>query len=424
MNIFAIDLGNKRIKMKSEKGEYSYPSSYLNAEQVATGGLGSESIEQNFVFKIPQDGKNSFIWGPNLEVYNLPERMIDTYARSGRMKQKKAIRILEFALGRLAMDYPEAYESPLVVHLTLGLSITDMHEESDTIDVPKKLAIGQHQILIDGRVLTIIIPTEEFLSIIPQYMGTVLNLAFDEEYQRNQRFSDGKIGVIDIGGGTILINRSVGLNPSPNGDERFEGIQNLIKEIGRRINSTKPFLIEQMLRSADDKGNYNYRPNSNGQDSRDITSVVRGEIERYTRFTVAPLVTENFPDIEEIDFIVVTGGGASLLAKEALKDEIGEEYFERLFFLNESEFANVRGFYKGGYLKWHISNDDSLQIKNSLEKVQTSLTNFEAFQDEKELVIPSNETINTLRSQEVLEAQKKLQALESEIEGIKLEFED
>lgn len=92
--------------------------------------------------------------------------------------------------------------------------------------------------------------------------------------------------------------------------------------------------------------------------------------------------------------------------------------------MNESEFANVRGFYKGGYLKWHISNDDSLQIKNSLEKVQTSLTNFEAFQDEKELVIPSNETINTLRSQEVLEAQKKLQALESEIEGIKLEFED
>ena len=27
-------------------------------------------------------------------------------------------------------------------------------------------------------------------------------------------------------------------------------------------------------------------------------------------------------------------------AKEALKDEIGEEYFSRLLFLNESEFAN------------------------------------------------------------------------------------
>ena len=50
-------------------------------------------------------------------------------------------------------------------------------------------------------------------------------------YQRNRRFSDGRIGVIDIGGGTILINRSVALNPSPIGDERFEGIQNLIKEI-------------------------------------------------------------------------------------------------------------------------------------------------------------------------------------------------
>ena len=109
MNIFAIDLGNKRIKMKSERGEYSYPSSYLNAEQVVTGGLGSEIIEQNYHFQTIQDSTNSFIWGPNLEVYNLPERMIDTYARSGRMKQKKTIRIFEFALGRLVMDFPEAF---------------------------------------------------------------------------------------------------------------------------------------------------------------------------------------------------------------------------------------------------------------------------------------------------------------------------
>lgn len=418
MNIFAIDLGNKRIKMKSERGEYSYPSSYLNAEQVVTGGLGSEIIEQNYHFQTIQDSTNSFIWGPNLEIYNLPERMIDTYARSGRMKQKKTIRIFEFALGRLAMDFPEAFESPLVVHLTLGLSITDMHQESDTIDVLKKLAVGQHQIIIGGRVVTIIIPSEEFLSIIPQYMGTVLNLAFDQDYQRNRRFSDGRIGVIDIGGGTILINRSVALNPSPIGDERFEGIQNLIKEIGRRINSTKSFLIEEMLRSVDSEGNYVYPPNSNVQDSKNVSPIVEGEIERYTRFTVAPLVTENFPDIEEVDFIIVTGGGASLLAKEALKDEIGEEYFSRLLFLNESEFANVRGFYKGGYLKWHSSNEE-LAVEARREKpaeLQES--------QPRDVIVPPIRNTETSMDRELLEAQQKLQALQSEIDGVQIEFED
>ncbi|WP_442773606.1 Alp7A family actin-like protein [Lactococcus hircilactis] len=400
MNTFAIDLGNKRIKMKSERGEYSYPSSYLNAEQVAQGGLGSLEKEDNFYFSLPSDSENSFIWGPHLEVYNLPERLIDTYARTGRMKQKKAIRILEFALGRLAMDYEESYESPLVVHLTLGLSITDLHKESDTVNILKSLAVGQHQIKINHKLVTVLIPSEEFLSIIPQYMGTVLNLAFTQDYKRDVRYSDGRIGVMDIGGGTILVNRSVALNPSPLGDERFEGVQNLIKEIGRRINSTKTFLIEQMLRSSQDTGKYIYRPSANQADIRDITTIVKSEIERYTRFTIAPLITENFPDIEELDFIVLTGGGASLLSKEALLDEIGDEYFERLLFPKESEFANVRGFYKGGMLKWRSTTAQ----ENISPQGETSVS-----PDVKDL------TIEDERQHQIEEAKKSLELLKSQI---------
>jgi hypothetical protein len=399
MIIFAIDLGNKRIKMKSERGEYSYPSSYLNAEQVAQGGLGSLNTKENVQFQLSHEENNSFLWGPHLEAYNLPERMIDTYARSGRMKQKKAVRILEFALGRLAMDYPESYESPLVVHLTLGLSITDLHQESDTVSVLKALAIGQHELMIDGKKVTLLIPSEDFLSIVPQYMGTVLHLAFNDQFERQSRFSEGRIGVVDIGGGTILVNRSIALNPSPLGDERFEGIQNLIKAIGRRINSTKSFLIEQMLREGEAEGQYIYRPNANASDVKNITPIVQEEIERYTRFTVAPLITENFPDIEEIDSIVMTGGGASLLDKVALRDEIGETYDERLIFSPASELSNVRGFYKGGHLKWcNPSVETPLKVEMSQEKAE---------------MILSQKEENDLK---ILEAQKQLAALSSELD--------
>lgn len=406
MNTFAIDLGNKRIKMKSERGEYSYPSSYLNAEQVAKGGLGSLKRNENYQFQLPSDFENSFLWGPHLEVYNLPERLIDTYGRSGRMKQKKAMRILEFALGRLAMDYPESYESPLVVHLTLGLSITDLHKESDTVQILKKLAIGQHQLMINNKRVTILIPSEEFLSIIPQYMGTVLNLAFTSDYQRDARFSEGRIGVMDIGGGTILINRSIALNPSPLGDERFEGVQNLIKEIGRRINSTKPFLIEQMLRSVDEEGHYIYRPTANETDIKDISPIVASEIDRYTRFTIAPLITENFPDLEKIDTIVVTGGGAALLSKEALLDEIGEAYFGRLLFASEAEFANVRGFYKGGHLKWRLSEISDFKIEVPVDSAPQE----KDIQEEKRFPKVEDE-----KQRQIREAQESLAALKSEI---------
>lgn len=419
MNIFAIDLGNKRIKMKSERGEYSYPSAYLNAESVASGGLGSLGNEENYYFQLEEDKVNRFVWGPNLEVYNLPEKMIDTYGRSGRMKQKKAVRILEFALGRLALDYPESYESPLIVHLSLGLSITDLHEGSDTVNILKHLAIGEHQINIDGKLVTILIPSEDFISIIPQYMGTVLDLAFDDGLQRVSRFSEGKIGVIDIGGGTILVNRSVNLNPSPVGDERFEGIQTLIKDIGRKINSTKSFLIESLLRSTKNEDNYIYRPSANDLDIRDITSVVQSEIERYTRFTVAPLISENFPDIEEIDCLVMTGGGASLISKAALQDEIGEEYYKHLYFVEDSEFSNVRGFYKGGVLKWRNSDNSTNSTSHNVKR-QSMASDFLSTSEPpagrvKEEVVENDEEALLKRQEALLEAQKNLERMKEEI---------
>lgn len=415
MNIFAIDLGNKRIKMKSERGEYSYPSAYLNAEQVASGGLGSLKNEDNYYFQLEDDFINSFVWGPHLEVYNLPEKMIDTYGRSGRMKQRKATRILEFALGRLALDYPESYETPLVVHLTLGLSITDFHKDAGIVNILKELAIGEHRIKINNRQVNILIPSESFISIIPQYMGTVLNLAFDNQLQRNLRFSEGVLGVVDIGGGTILVNRSVGLNPSPNGDERFEGIQTLIKTIGHKINSTKSFLIEALLRSSEKEGSYIYCPNANNLDVRDITSVVQEEVERYTRFTVAPLISENFPDIEEVNSIVITGGGANLLDKEALQDEIGEEYYGHLYFMKEPEFANVRGFYKGGFLKWCVSEDEQKQEKEGNTKKPSTVLETSLINPIENDITKNNINSNSERNKKIIEAQKKFEELKTAI---------
>lgn len=408
MNIFAIDLGNKRVKMKSDRAEYSYPASYLNSESITTGGLGGTHSNENMTYQMDKDGENTFIWGPELEIYNLPEKMIDTYARSGRMKQKKTQRLLKFALGRLAMDYRESKSKTLVVHLMLGVPITDLHQESETVSIIKDLVIGRHYIQVDGEEVRIDIPSEDYVSIIPQYMGTVLNLAFDDGMHRVETYASGRIGVLDIGGGTLLINSSNQMNPSPVGSERFEGIQILIKEIAGKVNSTKPFVIESLLRTGSVEEGYIYRPNRNEGDARDITAVISHSIERYTRFTVAPFITENFPDLEEVDLIVLTGGGSNIVSKAALIDEIGEEYYKHLVFMDGAEQANVRGFYKGARLLW----EEGEQKSSERAEVRS-----QKVLPESQIVVSPSDKSKIDYTAQLSEVQKNLKKLQEEVDN-------
>lgn len=192
------------------------------------------------------------------------------------------------------------------------------------------------------------------------------------------------------------------------GAERFEGVQTLIKRIAEKINSTKLFTIERLLREGSTSGNYIYRPSRNTSDLRDISSLVQKAIEDYTRFTVAPLVTENFPDIEDADFIVMTGGGANIIDKAALLDEIGQEYFDRLVFITSSELANVRGFYKYAVLIWNGSRE-----VQSPERVETviSVPSQAVVAEETPVSTPNQDYSNQLK-----QVQDNLKRLREEID--------
>lgn len=369
MNIFAIDLGNRRVKMKSDRGEYNYPASYLSAAHVGIRGISGIMAEDNFCYELEEDGAHRFVWGPDLGIYNLSEKIIDSYARSGRMKQKKAQRLLKFALGRLALDYKEAQGKHLIVHLMLGVPITDLHQESETIEILKNLVVGRHSIQIDDETIMVEIPSENHVSIVPQYMGTVMEMAFNDKMERVEAYSKGRIGLVDIGGGTILINSANYMTPSPVGSESFEGVNVVIKDVASKVNSTKTFLIEQALRDGNSVTGYMYRPNRNEADVRDITKIVESVIETYTRFTLAPLITSSFPDLEEVDAIVLTGGGVNVISRDILLDEMGEEYVSRLVFAENAEQANVRGFYKGAYLLWDESKEYLMNTGTSDEPI-------------------------------------------------------
>ncbi|MFZ2347703.1 MAG: hypothetical protein WAX09_04790, partial [Lactococcus chungangensis] len=168
------------------------------------------------------------------------------------------------------------------------------------------------------------------------------------------------------------------------------------------------FTIERLLREGSATGNYIYRPSRNTSDLRNISSLVQKSIEDYTRFTVAPLVTENFPDIENVDFIVITGGGANIIDKAALLDEIGQDYFDRLVFITSSELANVRGFYKYAVLIWNGSGE--IQSPERVEPV-VSVPSQEVVTEEVSISEP-----NPDYSEQLKQVQDNLKRLREEID--------
>gem|GEM_PF-1361320 len=346
MVIFALDIGNKGIKMKSERGEYLYPASYFLADTLLKQGV--MAFEPNFVFRLEQEGP-LFVWGRELEQLGTIEERIDTFGYTDRVKQKKVLRILFFALGRLALDFPEVLNETLDLKVVLGVSTPEMTDE--IMAALKAQLVGQHKLEVNGRVFTVVLK-EENVSIASQNLGTLLNFAFDEKLERNSRFSEARVGVFNIGGGAISVNQFASLNPTPRLSSHKEGVQELIKTLGSKINGNNLSQVEALFYQK--PGPYIYAPHGRGnQDaSKDVSQEVRRVLENYTRFTLAPLLTSQFSDLDKVDTIVLSGGGARLIVQPALQDEIGQHYFERLLFSDLPEMSSVRGFYKAGRSLW------------------------------------------------------------------------
>ena len=349
--VFAIDLGNHQTKLKSLLGEYVYSSSYIDSSKLPAKGFNTVEIEGNETYQIAGE-RSKFTWGSNLGAYNRSEEMIQTISRTDRFGKKNARRLLEFALAKLAFDFPETSERAMDIRVVLGVPITDANSHSNTTRALKELTVGTHAVEVNGVTVYVRVESEDDVAIVPQYMGTAVNLAFDDDMNEFPAYSQGRLAMLDIGGGTILGNVVSNLQPEPDGTETFMGADKLVRDIAGREGVTRLPIIERMLREGNVEEGYIYRPTRNEKDIRDMTETVVEATENYTRLTVASFLTTTFGDIENFDYIVMTGGGVNLIDTDALLDEIGEKYYDKLIFVEESELANVRGFFKLSNLVW------------------------------------------------------------------------
>ena len=342
--VFAIDLGNHQVKMKSSKSEIKNPSTYFNKERLPKQLFGNPHAEGNKTYEISNDDFSAFVWGKNLDFYHQSEDLIDTFSRSFRYESKATQRLLNFALARMGIDFKESQNSFLPTKVIMGLPITDLQEQKSTVEIIKNIVSGKHLVTVDGRE-TMVEAARDNIYVVPQYMGTMIHLAMDEDGNYNDKFRNGKFGIGDLGGGTRMANIVAGLDPVGEGYEDLKGVDTLVRAIAGKEGISRLSDLKKTLRSGNKKDGYIYRPTNNEISNKIITQTVIQEIKNFTS-SVANFIRSNFKDIDEFDGIILTGGGVNLLDRAILRTELGESLYGMLIFVKDPEFANVRGYYK------------------------------------------------------------------------------
>ncbi|MCP9305827.1 MULTISPECIES: ParM/StbA family protein [Lactobacillaceae] len=348
MDIFSLDLGNKQTKLKSSKAEYVLPSRYLNQADMPMSVGNSTMNNDLHTYSVPfSDDK--YVWGRDIDGLHLDEYLADTIMYGARYDSEAFKLLANFALGLLASDFKAAKDQVLEVVVTAGLPTGDYADQGQLKALLKVLE-GQHQVTIDDKIVTVRVRK---VYILPQPIGTLYNELLDDEgFIQNKDLLDEKVGIVDVGGGTILIDTILNFELSGKNRHQFNtGVNDLYEAIANGINGdTSLYQLEKDLRKGNQQHHWSYRFSKNRQD--DITDLVCKEIDRFTRRLVAN-VTSTLKNLNSIDTLFFTGGGANLLNQKILNTT-----FTNAVIVKNTEVANVNGFYKYG-LSQQAQNEGS-----------------------------------------------------------------
>lgn len=349
METFALDLGNKQVKLKSSKGSYILPSRFLNQAD-APINLGTADHKDNLHTYAVPFSDDRYIWGPAVNQLHLDDYLTDTIMYGNRYDTLAFRLMANFAMGLLAMDFPDADTKVISVNVVAGMPTED-YRSPEAVEAFLNTLKGQHQVTIDNQVLTVRVRKVDLL---PQPIGTLYNELLDKSgYIKDEDLLEEKVGIVDIGGGTILIDSILNFQLSGKNRKQYNtGVNDLYEQISSAIpGDVSLYQLEQVLRSGQTKQQWTYSFSKNN--SLDITDPVLKAIKRFTERVIGE-VTATLKNLATIDTLIFTGGGAALVDQKLIA-----KAFPNVVFAENAETANVEGFMKFGL---------SETIKNKEEK--------------------------------------------------------
>ena len=360
--IFGIDLGNKQTKLYDGTHTYVMPSSLLPASKVEGGfSLGKSDNMTKFETKIAKGG--SWYWGQGILTYSKDELTDSLMHDNKRYSSRPYQNLCELSLGQLGRNYVEAKDGVLTVdYVIAGLPSDDWEAKGDAnVNEVKKNFIGKHLINVDGESLTIDVKDCLVLS---QSFGTLLSIVFDgatfdgkentftkEQLALSQTIQEGTIGVVDIGGGTVLLDTLKNHNRSSQNHNQYKvGANTLYENIANAVGTEHNFTadvqtVELALRDGLEDGEFAYKRSA--LNVYDMTDIVNQQIDDWS-YDLVDKIRHTFSNLGDMDLLLITGGGSELVNKEIIEEEFDGSVHVK--FVENPEVANVKGFYYQGQI--------------------------------------------------------------------------
>ncbi|MBU8732513.1 hypothetical protein KM915_20915 [Cytobacillus oceanisediminis] len=348
MEIFALDLGNKQTKMVSSKtlkneknGSKVFPSIFCDYEELGEQATLFSSKKKIDKFATTKEDDFEFAWGKEINQVST-DKFFDTLQFNNRYNSREFKLLTTFALGELARDFKEAENGIMECLVVTGVPSDDYSES--TIKELMKVLSGDHQVSINETSYNIRV--KEVL-VMNQPIGTIYNEMLDKEgYIENESYFDDSVTVVDLGGGTFIVDTLHNLQLDQSKRlQHDEGAYSLYTKIiaycvKDGIKGLDQYKLEQILREADPKEGYYFKPNKN--ESIDISKQVSKGIKKYTLERMNAISTA-VKDTSIISKFIFTGGGANLIDRKITKEK-----FNYTHFVDDAESANVKGYYKYG----------------------------------------------------------------------------
>lgn len=354
VELITMDLGNLQTKLKSRVREEVMLSSFIPSDEMGTSVL-NKSMLQLSNFESELDKGVTYTWGKDLVKLTQKDLFISTLGFTNRYGTLDYKLLSEFALGYMANDFDSAStEEGLDVVLVLGVPTGDLDNPIALEEIGKNMK-REHTIVIDGSTLKVNVLGVEVL---PQPLGTIYDMTIgsSSSAKLNSTYLEANVGVCDIGGGTILMDRVEQGNYTKDRSQLSLGAFKfyddlLVRYVGKTMEDGESKVtataedLAQVLREGSDETGYFYKPNKNTV--IDISDIVAEQKATFTRNSVFRNIKATFKELNRMDYIIFTGGGANLLDMKMLENYL-EPYKVSVVVNSDSELSNVRGFYKYG----------------------------------------------------------------------------
>lgn len=340
--LYALDLGNKQTKLKSEKMEKVLPSYFVETSLYGNRDFFAslKAKKDSKDFESINDQGYTYAWGTELGVESIGQVTDTSGFGLSRYTSREFQLLVDFALAELA--YEEGTNNTVYVDVVTGLPSGDF-KSTQILQAVAKAIKGVHAVSVNGTKINVCV---EKLFIVPQPLGTIYNIIANEKgVIVDSQYLNANVGVVDIGGGTVLIDALKSMNlVDDNRDQLQTGAYSLYKSITTELSSSDIILTEYELERVIRLNSGLWSPNGNAE--IDLNPAIQNQSKAYTRRLTSSIKT-TYKGFGRMQKILLTGGTANLLDLDELKVELrGLAHI-----VEDSELANVRGFFKYGQQK-------------------------------------------------------------------------